>query len=316
MPLALASLSRKHHFADGGSIEVNVTPSGSASGGLGSLPSFTGANSAVPALTAANAAAYPTMPAATPVAQPSFNPQPYSNAVANVPVGGTSGAPVSPQIAQIGSNGVPMGSPGMPVQTAQSALNIPPAAARGGTIKKKKFAAGGPPTSAEEVDPWYLRQDARGMIHPEGLIQGMAGGRTDVHNINVPSGSYILPSDVVSGLAEGNTMAGSGVIDRMMHSGPGGINMSGGRKGGGMGIPRAPRPFSEPMGQARGGASAKHTGELVPIIVAGGEHIIYPGTIAKKFGNLSKGHKILDKFVLNARKQTIDDMKKLKPPKK
>jgi hypothetical protein len=71
----------------------------------------------------------------------------------------------------------------------------------------------------------------------------------------------------------------------------------------------------EPNLQARGGASKSHNGELVPIVVAGGEHIIWPQSIIKKFGSLDKGHKILDAFVLKTRKNTVDEMKKLKGPK-
>jgi hypothetical protein len=180
------------------------------------------------------------------------------------------------------------------------------------------MADGGFPSSME-ADPFYVRQEARGMLHPEGLVQGTAGGRTDVHNIQVPAGSYVLPADVVSGLAEGNTMAGSSVVDKMMHSGPYGINMGGGRHG--AGPPRAPhapmfREPSEPNLQARGGKSEGHSGELVPIVVAGGEHIIWPQSIIKKFGSLEKGHKILDAFVLKTRKKTIEETRRLKGPKK
>ena len=172
--------------------------------------------------------------------------------------------------------------------------------------------------SSSEIAPWYTRQDERGMVHPEGLVHGVAGGRTDVHPIQVPSGSYVLPADVVSGLAEGNTMAGSSVIDRMMHSAPFGINTSGGRRG--SGPPRAPHvaPYhdTEPKLENRGGPTQKNDGRLVPIIVAGGEHIVYPQSLIKKFGSLKKAHAVMDKFVLAVRKKNLEDTKKLKPPKK
>lgn len=349
-----------------GGVSINIAPSGNSGASLGNLPSFTGAQSSVPAPTAAQVGAFSTMGAAAPIASTNNSPQPFSNAVANVPVGGNTGAATSPYIGTLGANGVPAGSSGAPTQTAQSALTMPPGSpgiggagssgfsitpaasaitpstpaftsqdqqeldllnirglgfARGGDIKKKKLATGGIPNSSE-LDPWYVRQDERSMMHPEGMILGGAGGRTDVHNINVPSGAYVIPADVVSGLGEGSTMAGSGVIDRMMHSAPGGINMSGGRHGSGVGIPRAPAPFRDssqalPSMQARGGSAKKKepSGQPVPIIVAGGEHILWPQTLIKKFGSLDRGHRILDKFVLTARKKTIDDMRKLKGPK-
>lgn len=255
---------------------------------------------------------------------------------------------------------------------------------RGGTIHPRKLAGGGIPTS-EAMDPWYTRAEERGMVHPEGLVKSMGAGRTDIHPIQVPAGSYVVPADVVSGLAEGNTMAGSGVIDKMMHTLPFGIQGGGGRHG--SGPPRAPNApaYKEPsddlnalqqpvkrggpIKRADGGnapgyplpqpkptylspsmfpqptvdqlaaalppnvlqpAPAKQKkaegggmqqpkqgrGEMVPIVVAGGEHIIYPQTIMKKFGDLKKGHKILDQFVLKSRKKNVEDIRKLKPPKR
>lgn len=169
------------------------------------------------------------------------------------------------------------------------------------------LAGGGIPTS-EAMDPWYARAEERGMMQPEGLIVGHAGGRTDVHNINVPSGSYIIPSDVVSGLSEGNTLSGAAVMDRMMHSNPYGV--TGGARRGSMGPPRPPAPLKE----SRGGRAKDHGG-TVPIVVAGGEFLIHPQTIIKKFGSLEKGHSTLDRFVVNTRKETAKTMLKLPGPK-
>lgn len=78
-----------------------------------------------------------------------------------------------------------------------------------------------------------------------GLINSSVPGRTDKHNIDVPSGSYVLPADVVSGLGEGNTMAGAAVVQRMLASGPYGVPLARG-KGEGMPIPRPPPPDIEP----------------------------------------------------------------------
>lgn len=189
---------------------------------------------------------------------------------------------------------------------------------KGGRVNK--FASGGPSTA--EADPWYMRSEARGVMHPEGLIASHGAGRTDVHNISVPSGSYILPADVVSGIGEGNTLAGASVIDKMMHALPYGIQGSHHGGGGSMGIPRAPAAHMmkqdedfEPV--KRGGTPKdKGHGEAVPIVVAGGEVLLHPGTLIQKFGSLKKAHAVLDKFVLNARHQTIKDTRALKGPKK
>lgn len=192
----------------------------------------------------------------------------------------------------------------------------PQTAKRGGAIKK--FAAGGGAPSANEMMPFYARAEERGMLHPEGLVKSFGGGRTDIHPIDVPAGAYVVPADVTSGLAEGNTLAGSGVIDMMMHSNPYGIQGGKGRGGGDVGGPPKAHqgPLTVEQTQSRGGTPKSQGGSTVPIIVAGGEHIIYPQTIMKKFGDLKRGHQILDKWVVNTRQQIIKDMRGLKPPKK
>lgn len=70
-----------------------------------------------------------------------------------------------------------------------------PAEARGGMISK----GGNPHDSKCHV----------------GIIHMAVGGRTDHLPMNVYANSYVLPADVVSGLGEGNTLAGGKVIDHM-----------------------------------------------------------------------------------------------------
>ena len=41
-----------------------------------------------------------------------------------------------------------------------------------------------------------------------GPIHSNVAGRTDHLPINVPSGSYVIPADIISAMGEGNTMAG------------------------------------------------------------------------------------------------------------
>ena len=64
--------------------------------------------------------------------------------------------------------------------------------------------------------------------------------------------------------------------------------------------------------KAHGGKTDDH----VPIIAAGGEYIVHPDVVkAVGGGDLSKGHRVLDKFVIHTRKQHIKTLRKLKPPK-
>ena len=55
----------------------------------------------------------------------------------------------------------------------------------------------------------------------------------------------------------------------------------------------------------------------VPIVAAGGEHVLDPDEVRwAGGGDLDTGHKVLDQFVLRIRKELIHTLKRLKPPKK
>src|ERR1700748_3520854 len=59
-----------------------------------------------------------------------------------------------------------------------------------------------------------VRRARGGPVHV-GPIIGDTGGRADKVNTNVPNGCYIVPSDVISGLGEGNSLAGMKIIERL-----------------------------------------------------------------------------------------------------
>ena len=74
--------------------------------------------------------------------------------------------------------------------------------------------------------------------------------------------------------------------------------------------------------QARGGMAPKHdthgmrpADDTVPILAAGGEFVVAPHH-AKRWGDgdLKAGHKLLDEFVVEARKHIVKTMRKLKGP--
>lgn len=161
-----------------------------------------------------------------------------------------------------------------------------------------------------DVPTWIREQNYelehalnRGQSTP---ITSAVPGRTDQIPANVPSGSYVLPADVVSGLGEGNTMAGAAIISRMLKSGPWGTDMPRGGHGHSMPSPPALR-----QRRALGGPAQAR------IIVAGGEHIIHPNDVARiGGGDLNKGHNILDSFVKKVRAKTISKLQKLPGPKK
>ena len=72
--------------------------------------------------------------------------------------------------------------------------------------------------------------------------------------------------------------------------------------------------------QARGGPSGMRPARSdrhVPILAAGGEFVVSPQHVAKLGGgDISKGHRLLDRWVVDARRKIIDKMESLRPPVK
>jgi len=183
-----------------------------------------------------------------------------------------------------------------------------------------------------------------------GLLDSAGHGRTDTLPINVPSGSYVLPADVVSGLGQGNTIAGAKVLDRVFsgmpwngsgnpygaQGGPRGARLADVHKGAGAPTPPTGAPASEatppasmfggttttttsgPGGLKRGGqAPAARKRTMVPIIAAGGEYVVHPQYVEQLGdGDIAKGHDYLDKFVKHVRKLTHETLRKLPGPAK
>ncbi len=139
-------------------------------------------------------------------------------------------------------------------------------------------AGGGytPPSPTFGAREAYHQEEQPGKPFNAGLIAAPTGGRTDVHNLDVPAGAYVLPADVVSGIpgAQGNTLAGAKIIDQMFHSQPYGI--APGQHSGHSTIPHPP-PAAH---LAHGGSRPTTDPDRVPIVAAGGEVIIPPETVA------------------------------------
>ncbi len=65
------------------------------------------------------------------------------------------------------------------------------------------------------------------------------------------------------------------------------------------------------------GGHVHDTGEATPIMISGGEFVISPDEVRRRGnGNMSKGHKTLDAWVVHLRKKSIDTLKKLPGPAK
>ncbi len=169
-------------------------------------------------------------------------------------------------------------------------------------------AMGGPAPA-----PWFERAEARSLTHT-GPILSAVPGRTDRHNMAVPSGSYVVPAETVSHLGQSNTLSGMKVLNGMF--GPNGpYGMAGTMKvahGAG-----APRPPALSAMSDSGGARGKGTGAPVDVVTAGGEYVIPPEIVAKiGDGDLKRGHAALDAWIMDRRKDHLRTLKKLPGPAK
>jgi len=154
------------------------------------------------------------------------------------------------------------------------------------------MSGGWPWPSPEWQGGMYPRQDQIYPAVPSGLIRDATPGRTDRLPMSLPSDTYVVPADVVSGLGQGNTEAGGRLLDTMFrdHKSAGGrLRASGGRAS------------SSP----------------VQIIAAGGEYLIDPEVVySLGKGDPDKGHKELDKWVRATRQRVVNHMTKLPGPRK
>lgn len=152
-------------------------------------------------------------------------------------------------------------------------------------------------------------ESIRPKIHV-GAIHSSVAGRTDHLPVHVWSGSYVIPADIVSSMGEGNSMAGFKVAKQIFErpsymKGPPGIAAFGEGEPGEPALPELPK-------KAGGGAV-----EGVPVVLAGGEYVIHPDSVARiGGGDLDHGHAILDRFVKAMRAKAIQTLKKLPGPKK
>lgn len=181
--------------------------------------------------------------------------------------------------------------------------------AHGGGIQRR--AIGGN-MSMSMMDPSWTRQDWRGAGDVStGFLGGATLGRADAIRTQAPGGAYVLPADVVSGLGEGNSEAGARVWDQMLHTLPYGIQ----------GSPQAhgtrslPHPVA-PMGQSKGG-KVQPSGKSVPVLLSHGEIVVEPRDVIRVGkGDLKRGHRVLDRFVVAERAKHIKKLKSLPGPVK
>lgn len=211
-----------------------------------------------------------------------------------------------------------------PTQTSAPALTAPQPNAltaqpptaltgqkRGGPVKREM---GGPMTGIplSSAVPWWSRQEESMADRPAtGFLSGLTGGRADAVRTSAPGGSYVLPADVVSGLGEGNSIAGARVIDEMLHTQPWGIQGTPVRGNRGLPHPQARIP------EAKGGGvqGADSAPRPVPVDLSHGEYVIHPRDVMRiGKGSMKRGHRVLDAWVLHERKKHVAKLKSLPGP--
>lgn len=161
---------------------------------------------------------------------------------------------------------------------------------------QRQSKAGG---GALSSPPFWARSAAHD-LERSGFIHGYTGGRTDAVPARVRNNGYVIPADIVSGIGQGNSLAGAHALGSMFKMGPYGA--------GAVQAPAMPH-----MGHfASGGAPA-----TTDIAISDGEFFVPPEKVAEiGGGNIKHGHDILDAMVKHIRKKTIKTLRKLPAPKK
>jgi hypothetical protein len=149
--------------------------------------------------------------------------------------------------------------------------------------------AGGSVSAAMNVAR-EIKRAKGGKVHL-GPIVGHTDGRADKVPMEVPNGSYVLTADHCSAMGEGNTLAGFEKLKKM--------------------FPKSVAAYK--AAKARGPVQ-RATGGRVPILAADGEFVICPEDIVDRWGDLDRGHRILDHWQTSERKKHIATLSKLAPP--
>jgi len=153
----------------------------------------------------------------------------------------------------------------------------------------------------------YAIKRAEGGQVFEGPIVSAVPGRTDKHEMDVGSGSYVIPAEAVSHLGENNTLAG---LQKIKQLGAHGIRKM-------VHMARGASAIRGKHRAAGGAAMSPNTGRPVPVVTAGGEHVLSPQEVTIiGDGDVALGHRLLDNWVMQNRKKHIATLQALKPPAK
>ena len=157
--------------------------------------------------------------------------------------------------------------------------------------------------------PMGERMAAKQLFH-EGFLHSPVPGRTDRLPITVEGGAYVVPSSHVAGIGQDNSLSGAHILDKMFKSGPYGSAP------GSIHSAKSPIPHLNLKPTTKFASGGTPSGHPVEIVAAGGEYVIPPKAIIAKYGDLDKGHKALDHWIVTHRKKHAKTIAKLAPPKR
>ena len=199
--------------------------------------------------------------------------------------------------------------------TMANNMGVAPRMMNSGGVAARAFGGAGIVKTPSMTPTWQERQEARTMTR--GPILSAVPGRTDAHFTHVPSGSYVIPADIVSGHGQGNTLAGSNSLQKMFKMGPYGAGMP--HMGGRSSMPHAPKS----MLASGGGKYGNSIGKPVKVKLAGGEIVVPPEhvletmqRVTKRKLTLDEAHKIMDAWILKERKKLRKTLARLPGPAK
>ena len=153
-----------------------------------------------------------------------------------------------------------------------------------------------------------------------GALTGDTPGRADALPVNVLDGSHVIPADVVSAIGDGNSGAGLKHLSKMFPtpkvSAPKTPKFN-------MKLPAAPHllaprikmskmriPKMKGMLHANGGKT-----ENVKCALSDGEFVVHPEHVKRiGQGDMERGHRAFDHFILSKRREDIERRKRLPPP--
>jgi hypothetical protein len=150
-----------------------------------------------------------------------------------------------------------------------------------------------------------------------GFLNSGVAGRTDRIPASVAADSFVIPAAEVSGLGQGNSLAGSRLWSMALGVGPYGTRPAQAVRGPG---PPPHHPPSLP-GAAREVESSYSRGGREPqkasVLLAGGEMVVEPPDVQRiGGGDMQEGHRLMRQAVKIVREHNIKRLKVLPMPKK